>query len=133
MATNNEIIRDALGLLGVLRETESPSAEQGDHGLRILNELLEQWAGEGIEIGQWPQTDVNDTSPLDIRVLSAVKANLAVALSPYYGIAVAPTEMERAGRLYRHLLRDVAVNRLQEADMTHLPGVYGDWNILTGS
>ncbi len=133
MATNVEILRDALGLLGVLRETEQPSAEQGEHALRILNEMLEQWQAEGVRIGQWPQSDLNATSPLASNALPCVKASLAVALSPYYGVPLAPTEIVRAERLYRLLVRDAVNAEIEPADMSHLPGVYQDWDILTDS
>ncbi len=132
MATNVEVIRDALGLLGVLREAEQPSADQGEHGLRILNEMLEQWQADGVRIGQWPQIDLNATSPLAANTLACVKASLAIALSPYYGTQVAPTEIVRAERLYRILVRDAVNAEIQPADMSHLPGVYSDWDIVTG-
>ncbi len=133
MATNVEIIRDALGLLGVLSEVEEASAEQGAHGLRVMNELLEQWQADGVRVGQWPQTDLSATSPLAGNVLAAVKANLALALGPYYGKALAPTEMMRAGGLYQKLVRDAVNAELEPADMGHLPGAYGDLDILTDS
>ena len=132
MATNLQIIRDSLGLLGVLRETETPSAEQGEHGLRIMNELLEQWQAEGVRIGQWPQQDINATSPLPSNALAAVKANLALALSPYYGVMLGATEMVRAERLYRVLVRNAVVADLEPAAMDHLPGAYQNWDITTG-
>jgi hypothetical protein len=133
MATNLEIVRDALGLLGVLRETEQPSADQGEHALRVLNEMLEQWQAEGVRVGQWPQSDLNATSPLAANTLPCVKAWLAIALSPYYGVALPPTEMGRAERLYRLLVRDAVNAEIEPADMSHLPGVYQDWDIQTDS
>ncbi|MFM2115592.1 MAG: hypothetical protein RI908_1333, partial [Actinomycetota bacterium] len=41
MATNLEIITDALRELNVISEIDTPSAEQGAHALRKLNDLLE--------------------------------------------------------------------------------------------
>ncbi len=132
MSTNLTIIRDALGLLGVLAEVETPSAEQGEHGLRILNEMMEQWRVDGVEVGQWPQNSVNDESPLGQYTLPAVKYQLAAALGPYYGKRLLPEDVARGERLYTQLVRDAMVAKMEPASMTHLPGVYSDWDILTG-
>jgi hypothetical protein len=61
--TNLEIITAALRLLGVIAETETPSAEQGATGLAVLNDMLEDWSGREIEVGQWPQTELDAEFP----------------------------------------------------------------------
>lgn len=133
MTTNTLIIRDALGLLGVLNEIETPSAEQGAHGLRVMNEMLEEWNADGIRVGQWPQSDITAQSPIAQSALSAVKYQLAAALGPYYGKQLPGDAVARGERLYGRLVREAAVAAHEEADTSHLPGAGGSWNILTDS
>lgn len=133
MATNIELIRDALGLVGILNELQQPSANQSDHGLRILNEMLEEWASDGINVGQWPQTDVDAESPVPLGTIPAVKYNLAAALGPYYGVSLSPADTQRAERFYGRLVRDTVLANRVEADLTgKVPGSVEYSNILTG-
>lgn len=136
MATNTEILRDALGLLGVLNEMETVSAEQGALGLRVLNEMMEEWRADGVNVGQWPQSDLTATSPLSQAVLPAVKYQLAAALGPHFGLRLGPDDVARGERYYSRLVRDAQVQLLTSADMSHL--AWGesdgsDWNIETDS
>lgn len=121
MATNLDVIRDALGLLGVLAETETASAEQGEHGLRILNDVMEDWLSAGIDVGQWPQVDINDEYPGPSGVVATVKATLAIHLAPYYEREVRPAVIAMASSGYNRLLRDSVLQKMQEADLSNIP------------
>lgn len=117
--TNLEIIRDALGLLGVLAETESVSAEQASHGLRVLNDLMDEWEADNIEIGYWAQTEPNSEFPAMARTALAVKYALAVALAPHYGRAVPADVGVLSQRYYARLMRDAV--EIPIASTAHLP------------
>lgn len=119
--SNVDLIRDALGLLGVLRETQTPSAEQGEHGLRVLNEMLADWESDGVDIGYVPATSLADILPVDDGVVSVVKHNLAHMLAPYYARQTPDVVLERAITGYNRLRRDAVKAQLAPADMTHLP------------
>lgn len=133
--TNEVLIRDSLGLLGVLTETQNASAEQSQHGLRVLNEMMADWETSGIDVQWFEQDTLADDCPLPTTAVSAVKFNLAIALSPYYGKPI-PSEIGvRAEQYYQKLLRDAVRSRLQPADMSHLAwgsGNRGDYDIETG-
>jgi hypothetical protein len=117
--TNQDIIRDALGLLGVLAETESVSADQAAHGLRVLNDLMDEWEADNIEIGYYAQTEPNVEFPAMARTALAVKYALAVALAPHYGRS-APAEVAvLAQRYYARLMRDAV--EIPVASTAHLP------------
>ena len=65
MATNLEIIENALREINVISEIDSASAEQGTHGLRKLNEMLAEWQeAKDFDIGWFDQGDTGDTFPL---------------------------------------------------------------------
>ena len=62
--TNIELITKALLKLGVINESETPSAEQGIDALAELNALMEEWDEAGIRLGWSEQTDLSETAPL---------------------------------------------------------------------
>ena len=76
MSTNLQIITDALRSINVIDETETPSAEQGSHCLRQMNQMLAEWAVDGIVLGSGVEEIVGVTasklSPM--RISSKVKA-----------------------------------------------------------
>lgn len=123
MATNADIIADALRLLGVLAETQTLSAEQGADGLLTLNDLLTEWEAQGIHLGHYTQTSLADEFPGEVSCFAAVKYNLAVHLAPHYAVKVRPEVGALAGNFYRRLLAVAVYDRLPEQDMTGLPGV----------
>lgn len=125
--TNADLIRDALSLLGVVGETEPLSAEQGAHGLRMLNEMLAEWEADGLDLAYFEQDDINDESPIQNSEAGAVKYNLAIDLAPHYGKAVAPEIAARAGKYLYRLKRDQMIAALEPSDVTHLPMGEGHW------
>lgn len=134
MTTNADVIKGALGLLGVLAETETASAEQADHALGVMNDFMEDWLAAGIDVGQWPQTDVDDDFPGPSGTISVVKAHLAIHLAPYYERQVNAITLGVAQAGYARLLRDGVVSRMVEQDMTHLmmgAGHGGEYDIET--
>lgn len=132
--TNSQLIRDALGLIGVLAETQSVSAEQAQLGLRVLNELIASWGLDGIDLQYFEQTEPGDETPIPDHSIAAVKHALAISLAPYFGMAVTPEFIEAADRHYSRFIRDVVKDQVQEARMDHLhPGTNrGPWDITRG-
>lgn len=125
MTTNSEVIRDALGLLGVLAETEALSAEQADHGLRILNDMMADWEIDGIETEYYPQDDINAEFPADD--IACVKYNLAVDLAPHYSARIAEAVAVKASVYYQRKVRDSVRDANREIDVTHMPMGTGHW------
>jgi hypothetical protein len=133
MATNLSIIKAAMQMLGILNELETPSAEQGELGLTVLNDMLEDWDGRGIDIGQWPQTDYAAEFPGPTSVEGVCKANLAIWLTAYYpGSTVPPAVIALASSGYNRLLRDAIIEQCEPADMSHMPGLTDSYSILEG-
>lgn len=121
MATNLEVIGDALRELNVISEIDVPSAEQGAHGLRKLNEMMDEWAENDIELEYFTQDDPTEDCPLQAYALNGVKANLAVAIAPTYGASVSPELALKASNGYDTILRRSINSKLQPADMSHMP------------
>jgi hypothetical protein len=132
MATNLDIIRGALRLLGVLAETEEPSSEDSQLALEALNGFLEDWTAEGIDVGQWPQTDVDADFPGSSTTEHTAKAYLAVQLAPYYERQPNPVVVLSASRGYERLVRETVTAQMQPASMSHLPAAQSTWDIEGG-
>ena len=133
MATNSQVIQDALGLLGVTDDfTLSP--EYGALGLRAMNDLLLQWQANEIEVGYYEQDDLTDENPVAAENLMAVKYNLAVALAPYYGKEPSAALVGQAIGAFKNLQRQEQTSRLEPISVDPLGSFsnYG-YNILTGT
>ena len=126
--TNYDLITGALQLLGVVGETEQPSAEQGELGLTTLNDMLEFWAEDDIDVGQYPQTDLQADWPGSPGTVGTVKANLAIYLAPHYQREPSPMVVAMASAGYQKLVRDLVSSQLQPLDMSHLHRGDGDWD-----
>lgn len=136
--TNADFIRDALGLLGVLRVAQTVSPSQGEQALRVMNDLGFEWDARGLNLQYSAQSDINDECPFDETVQGAAKANLAVMLAPYYTRTVSPEILAIASAGYDRLCREAALAARKRARMTNLPLAEGrrrGWrggNIISG-
>jgi hypothetical protein len=119
MTTALDMITDALRLVNVIDQNDAPSAEMGVNGLRSLNELLKDWEEDGIRLGYYTVTALDEELPLQERDLRAVKFNFAVELAGEYGIEPTPRVAEIAAQTYARLAKR-AVQHV-ELSMDHLP------------
>jgi hypothetical protein len=134
VATNIEVIGDALKELGVIAETQSPSPEQGLFCLRKLNEMLEAWTEDGIELGYFAQTDTTADCPIPAWAVRAVKACLAPEVASHYGAKVSEELAVKINNAYLSLLRKTLVEAAEPADMSHMAqgvGHYGSGYDIT--
>lgn len=129
MSTNIAIITDALRLLGVIAETESPSAEQGAHALGRLNRMLEQWTENDIELGWFEQTATTDDAPLPKWAERGVISKLAQDLQATYpSSSLHPSVHDDGQNGYGTIARRRMLDKLKGANMDHMPvgeGFYG--------
>lgn len=122
--TNLELITDAFRQIGMIDENESPSAEQGQVGLRRLNQLLAAWATppSSICFPSWfPQTSLSDTLPIPDYAERAVTAALAIELCAAYQRPVSDAIAVVASNGYQDLLVRHMNQRLRPVDLSHLP------------
>lgn len=136
MSTNSDLICDALRELGVISEIQTPSAEQGAHGLRKFNQLMAKWIEDGLDFKSWfPQTTLSDTCPIPDYAEHGVVTNLALAIAPNYGSATAVSELliAQAQSGYETICRTLVTQNLPVGRMLTRPdGSAGSRsNILT--
>jgi hypothetical protein len=84
-----EIITDAMQLIRMIDQNETPSAEQTAQALRILNDMLLNEAADGMRLGWFPQSSVTNTAPLRLQDVFGVKRILAGNLATANGIDLA--------------------------------------------
>jgi hypothetical protein len=111
--SNLAIINDALSLIGVVSEGQDASAEQGEHALRSLNDMLAAW---DVDIGYFPQVSTAEDFPCDAKYSEAVKYALAVRLAPHYQRPASGELVAIAATSYGRLLRDKLIDSLYAAD-----------------
>ena len=119
MATNLDVITDAMRKANIINERETPSAAQGENGLTLLNDLLADWEEDGIELGFYPQTGLSDTIPIEDKFLRGVKYNLARSVAADYG-ADLPQETVRIADLTLDRLAK-ATTEVVSTDFNHMP------------
>lgn len=87
-ASNLEIITFAYQKIGVVDETSSPSNEQGQVAITVLNDYLLNEAADGLRLGWFKQTNLAATAPLRDEDVHGVKMLLCKQLAAHYGITI---------------------------------------------
>jgi len=132
--TNTDLIADALRELGVISEIQTPSAEQGAHALRKLNQMMFEWAENGLDLGYFEQQTQSDTCPIPQYAENGVTCQLALRLASNYGQTVSQELAASAIAGYETICRSLMNLKIPEVDLTNRPrGRNGVWNILTDS
>lgn len=135
MSTNNEVMTAALRKINVIAEGQTISGEQGLTLLPILNDMIEEWTEREIELGYFAQTDATATCPIPAWSEKAVKANLAIAGASSFSAPIPADVAFEAGETFKAVQRKCIVEKMQPADMSHLPrgsGKLGGWTDITG-
>lgn len=88
MASVLEILTFAYQKIGVIDENSSPSNEQGQTALTVLNDYLLNEAADGMRLGWFTQTSLSATAPLKPEDIHGVKMLLAKQLAAHYGITI---------------------------------------------
>jgi hypothetical protein len=83
-----DLITDAYRLRNVIDENETPSAEQGRSGLRLLNQMCATWKARGIDINYFSTNKTSDTLTIPEWAEQGVTAQLAIRVSA--GGAITP-------------------------------------------
>ena len=135
MTTNLTIIEDALRDIGVIAETQSASPEQGSYCLRRLNQMMELWKEQDVDLGWFAQTLTTDTIPIPDWAELGVTNALSVACAPKFGASISPELAVVTDISVGVIKRKSLSEKLDNADMSHLPAGSGRTvrhNILTG-
>ncbi|MCH8134752.1 MAG: hypothetical protein IIB77_02090 [Proteobacteria bacterium] len=108
--TVTEVVTGALQLLEV-RTAESPvTPAEVEDGLTSLNDLMNEWNVDGINIGYESIANIEDRLHVKTGSIGAIKANLAIYIASEYGKAVSIELKERAKTSKKSLRASIPLN-----------------------
>lgn len=117
--TLGDMITKALRKAGVIRENESPTAEQSRDAIDTFNGLMAQYDADGVDIGDYPVTVVGDTLDIEREHEEAIKTVFALALQIDHRLPTDEALAVLAQRSEKFLLRNTFVR--PDPDLNHAP------------
>jgi len=108
MKVQNLVAR-ALRLIQVIDPIQSVKDADMETAIDALNGMMARIEADGTALGWSPVASPSDDLPLPDEAMQAIAANLAIVLSPEYGVTPLPTVQAMALKGMADLLRDVAV------------------------
>lgn len=124
--SNLTFVNDALSLIGVLPSGQNATAEDSTLALRIVSDLADEWADDGIVISWDSQAEIGDDCPLIGTERAATQYALAVRLCPHFGREVPPTLAALTASAVGKLHRIQIVRSIEPAEPS-MPIGQGDW------
>jgi hypothetical protein len=103
--SNLLLVNDALTLINVLPVGVDASAEDGELALRVIGEMVDEWADDGLLVNWNPQARLNEDTQLVGTELTAVKYQLALRLCPYFSKDPSAVLVAMAGSALQKLQR----------------------------
>jgi hypothetical protein len=116
MATALDVITGALKLLEVKTDESAVTASEAEDGLTALNDMMNEWNVDGINIGYESLEDTEDTLYVNLGAIGAMKSNLAVYIAPEYGRVVTPSLEMRAKNSKKALRASIPLNPAEYPD-----------------
>ncbi len=117
--TLGDMITKALRKAGVIRENDSPSAEQSRDAIDTFNGFMAQYDADGIDLGDYPVTAVEDVLDIEREHEEAIKAIFALILQIDHGLSRDEGLTALAKRSDKFLLRNTFVR--PDPDLNHTP------------
>lgn len=131
MSTVLEVVTGALKLLEV-RPAESPvTSAEAEDGLIALNDMMNEWNIDGINIGYETLDAIDDDLFVDLGAIGAIKANLAIYIAPEYGRIVSPDLADRAANSKKALRTSIPLNSSDYPDTLPVGSGNEDNNFVT--
>lgn len=133
--SNLTFVNDALSLIGVLPAGQNASAADATLALRIVADLADEWADDGIVISWDSTAEIGDDCPLIGTERMATQYVLAVRLCPHFGREVAPTLAALAASTVGKLQRIQIVRSIEpvQPPMPRAEAGNGTFDIVTGT
>lgn len=130
--TTLQYVSDALKILGVIGETETPSAEQGADAVIALNDMMMTYKEFGFDCGFNPQTGTSDSFTPPQGEREAIKYMLAARLVNQYPSNPLPqTAALLASEAHDRWMRKAVLTQIT-CNTPRLPDSSYYPNILTG-
>ncbi len=108
--TVTQIVTGALQLLGVKVNETAIEASEAEDGRVALNDMMNEWSVDGINIGYESLDSVEDELFVTLGAVGAIKANLAVYIAPEYQRTVSEVLFNRARTSKRSVRASIKLN-----------------------
>jgi len=129
-----DLATDALRQIGIISESETPSAEQGQAAVTRLNDLFAEWAEKGVDLGWNPKDTTGDSVALPLGHAKGVKAQLAELLAGDYGVDAPATVLRDAQDSKNMMQRQALQASFARPNLRAMPlGNGGVFDITTGT
>jgi hypothetical protein len=103
MTTYRDLITRSMRHLGVVQLNQAPTPQEMADGLAAMNDMLNSWRMDGIDLEYVEATSVNNDVPYPQDHMAAFQYNLAAWLAPMYGKKVPDVIVGLAGKTYHDL------------------------------
>lgn len=130
--TTIRYVSDALKILGVIGETDTPSAEQGADAVIALNDMMMYYRELGFDCGFNPQANTSDSFTPPPGEREAIKYLLASRLVNQYPSNPMPQMSAMIAAEADARWRRKAILLQIEPNKPRLPGTGHTFSILTG-
>lgn len=129
-----DIVTGSLRATGIIGETQSPSAEQGQAAVTRLNDLMFLWAERGVDLGWNTKATTADTVILPLGWVHGIKAQLGELLSNDYGVDPPVTVLRDADESRNMMNRQALQMAFSPPNLQAMPLGRGSWfDITTGT
>lgn len=109
MSTVSDMVQNALDLLAILPEGETPTAAQMSTGIAALNAMARRWEANLCPQGWVDVTNPSETMPIPDESIEGFWYGLAIRLAPRYGVEPSRLVIVGAEKFLNDMRRDVAV------------------------
>lgn len=132
MTTNLAVVSSSLRLLGVIAAGETPDDNQGADALVALNQMLERWIEDGIDLGYSAQTDLDSTCPIPSWAEQGVISKLSQRLmADYPSLQVHPWVLNDEENGFGTIRRKLLTEQIDPADMSHMGSGGSQWDVTS--
>lgn len=129
MTQVKDIVRDALGHLGVIDANSAVKAIDMRDGIRTLNMMIRRWEANGLALGWSDVSEPTDILPAPPEAEQAIGFNLAIRMRPRYRVALDADVIGMAAAGMSELRRDRMVEMPMEFNTRSI--ACGHYNTIT--
>lgn len=130
--SGSQIIKDALVALNVIREDETPTAEQQALCIRCLNQMMAMWEADGKALGYIPIGTATDTLMVPDGAIMGIYTSLAILIAPSYGAQISQELLESYNRGMAVIDKITAKQVIMNMDVQSSSADDRDFNINYG-
>ena len=114
--SNLTFVNEALSLIGVLPAGQNATASDSALALRVVADIADEWADDGIIISWDSEAEIGEDCPLVGTERTATQYALAVKLCPHFGREVPPSLLGLAQGAVTRLNRIQIVRDIEPAE-----------------